>query len=57
VGIEPAGPFTDLGAPVTGDEGALVAIGAMKQSSEGGIAAQFIDVDAIRAILEAEAND
>jgi hypothetical protein len=51
VGMEPLGPFCDLGAPVTDDEGSLVAIGA-DRADEGAFVTPLIGVDAIRAILE-----
>jgi hypothetical protein len=56
VGMEPTGPFCNLGAPVTDDDGALVAIGAVDQASEGGFSAQFIDADAIRTVLKARSQ-
>ncbi len=56
--MEPSGPFCDLGAPVIDDAGALVAIGAaVLQSTGPGAPTQFVDVDAINAILEAEAQE
>ena len=54
VGMEPTGPFCDLGAPVIDDQGFLVAIGASQQANEGGYLSQFIDVDSIKAILRGD---
>jgi hypothetical protein len=54
--MEPIGPFCNLGAPVTDDDGALVAIAAVDQAIEGGFSAQFIDADAIRTVLEARSQ-
>jgi len=54
VGMEPTGPFCNLGAPVTDSEGALVAIGAADPVSESGFSAQFFDVDAIKTVLAAD---
>ena len=56
VGMEPTGPFCNLGAPVTDDEGTLVAIGAVNQVSESGFSAEFIDADAIRTVLDARSR-
>ncbi len=51
VGMEPTGPFCDLGAPVIDDKGVLVAIGATRKAEEGEYMSQFIDVDSIKALL------
>lgn len=53
VGIQPQGPFCDAGAPVVDVEGALVAIGAGRDSMDGGFLTRLIDVRAVRAVLEA----
>jgi hypothetical protein len=53
VGIQPMGPFCDLGTPITDKEGNLLAIGASRQPGEGGFMTQFFEVGTIRATLEA----
>jgi len=53
VGIDPKGPFCEMGVPIVDHNGALLAIGAARQAKEGGFLTQMIDVGAIRATLEA----
>jgi hypothetical protein len=53
VGIEPSGPFCDVGTPITDKEGNLLAIGAIRQPSQGEFMIQFFEVGTIRATLEA----
>jgi hypothetical protein len=56
VGMEPKGPFCDLGAPIVDDDGNLVGLGFDSPASGGGYLAQFFDVDKIRETLEAQAQ-
>ena len=54
VGMEPKGPFCELGTPIVDDEGKLVALGFDSPESAGGAMTQFFDVGEIKATLEAQ---
>ena len=52
VGMQSQRTFCDTGAPVVDDDGALMAIGAPRETSDGTYLTRLIDVGAVRAVLK-----
>jgi hypothetical protein len=52
VGMQSQHTLCDAGAPVLDDNGALMALGAPAERSDGDYLTRLIDVGAVRAVLE-----
>jgi hypothetical protein len=52
VGMQSQHTLCDAGAPVVDDQGALMAMGAPAETSDGDYLTRLIDVGAVRAVLD-----